>query len=243
MIIDDINEKYIIGTQINNNLSTVEIYANHERTLSKISCDMLKKYRDNIYPPQNEEIIRLLNSRLDEISKQQDKLKQERNMITRETLTTVQAVKNAVSEYLKGADKELDQQAIDLKIKQDEIKNFENENLAYGKEYGFNRKAWRYIPEIFKGKGLRCYEETLATVENKKKIFELQEVELLVKKREVQEQLQSSEAYIEIAKKSEEYLRIDKDRIEKLKQLDCSLNDIKHEEEAIIELMVYHRGH
>jgi len=142
----------------------------------------------------------------------------------------------AASDYLKGEDKQFDQQASELKIKRDTLNKYEEDNIKYGKEYGFDTTIWRHAPEIFKGEALKYYESSLAIVANNNKFYNGQETEIQAKSEQLQERLNAPEARLEIAKKSEEYLAKDKERLAKLEPLDNKLSDLKKEQIEIIKL-------
>lgn len=76
----------------------------------------------------------------------------------------------------------------------------------------------------------------LATVENNTKVFDRQAAEIQAKRDEHHTRLQTTDAKSEIAKKTEEILGQDKERLAKLEALDRKVNQLTNEKHDIIVL-------
>lgn len=178
----------------------------------------------------------ILNDHMDKIIAHQKELNRKRDRIQGDPLTKSQAEALAASDYVRGTDKQLDQEAQELQIKRNKLIQTEKDIIAFGKEHGFDKTLWRKAPEIFKGQGLKYYEASLSTIENNKKALGRQEIEIQTKKAQLQERLNTPEAYSYIAKKREEYLAKDKERLSKIEPLNRKLNDLNKEQRSIIGL-------
>jgi LysM repeat protein len=187
-------------------------------------------------PTKIGDLRKTLNGQMDEINKQLKELNQERRQMEGAPLSKEQAEKLVASNHLNGADKELDKQAQELQAKRDKLSQYEKDNIAFGKEHSLDTTLWRHAPEIFKGEGLKHYEGAMATVENNTKVYDRQAAEIQAKRDEHQARLQTPEAKSEIAKKSEEILAQDKERLAKLGALDQKQNELTNEKRDIIKL-------
>lgn len=131
-----------------------------------------------IHPTPIGDLRKTLNGQIDETNKQMTELNRERDQVKGAPLTKEQMEKLAASNYLKGADKELDKQAQELQAKRDKLSQDEKDVKAFAKEHGLDTTLWRYAPEMFKGEGLKDYESSMAAIEHNKQVFEKQAAEI-----------------------------------------------------------------
>lgn len=189
-----------------------------------------------IHPVKIDDLRSILNVRMDEIAIQQKEINHERQQVAGPPLTKEQAEKLAASHYVKGEDQKLNQQASDLKIKQDKLSQYEKDTIAFGKEHNLDKTLWRYAPEIFKGEGLKNYEASLASIKKDMKDFERQATDIQIKGEQLKERLNTPEARLAIAKKGEEYFVKDQERLTKLEPLDRKFNELQKEQKDITKL-------
>lgn len=210
---------------------------------NKISSDVVNLTLEGAEPKvaqtqsvKIDDIRKTLNNRMNEIDTQRKEIHLERDLVKGEPLTELQAERLAVTYYAKGEDIKLEKQASELQNKRDQLNLAEKDNIAYGKEYNFDKTLWKYAPEMFKGEGLRYYESSLAIIGNNNKALDRQATEIHEKIEQLKERLNTPEAHVEIARKSEEYLAKDKERLAKLEPLDSKLDDLRKEQSSIMKL-------
>lgn len=163
------------------------------------------------------------------------KLQAEREKYQGEPLTREKAEQRVKSDYLKGEDEQLAQQAEALKEERAQLQQEETRHNNYGRQTGFDRAYIRYIPSFMKSDELKVHHGNHRQLAQWKQDVERKEAELAKKTEELEARLQIPEARAAVAEKTAQYLADDAARQIKLKNVEAKLGERKTEMNGLVQ--------